>query len=100
MSICLLEARAVERGTGRTMEVNPTAWRPGLAWHIAADVLAVLKVRWLLGGNLPGRMSGFVRVLPVDARPGEGLLSQPTAVARPWTPERVFMPETAGKRVR
>ena len=26
--------------------------------------------------------------------PGEGLLSQPTAVARPWTRERVFVPHT------
>ena len=34
------------------------------------------------------------RVLPVGARPGEGLLSQPTAVARPWTRERVFMPHS------
>src|SRR5262249_10016411 len=38
--------------------------------------------------------SGFVhrRVSPIGARPGEGLLSQPTAVARPWTRERVFVP--------
>ena len=38
------------------------------------------------------------RVLPVGARPGEGLLSQPTAVARPWTRERVFVPHICRSR--
>ena len=32
--------------------------------------------------------------------PGEGLLSQPTAVARPWTRERVFVPHTRRSRYR
>jgi len=68
VSICLPEARAVERGTGRTMEVNPTAWRPGLALahrRRCARRLEGPLWSWLLGGNLPGRMSGFGAQQPV-----------------------------------
>ena len=50
----------------------------------------------LEGRTSPFRGAGgkirYRRVLPVDAHPGEGLLSQPTAVARLWTRERVFVP--------
>ena len=37
---------------------------------------------------------GCRRVSPVGARLGEGLLSNPTAVTRPWMPERVFVPQS------
>src|SRR6516225_997691 len=39
----------------------------------------------------------YRRVSPVCARPREGLLSQPTAVARPRTRERVFVLRVFGR---
>jgi hypothetical protein len=36
----------------------------------------------------------------VAVHPGEGLLTEPTPAVRPWSRERILMPETVGKRVR
>ena len=33
------------------------------------------------------------RVSPIAPNPGEGLLTEPTPAVRPWSRERVFMPE-------
>jgi hypothetical protein len=40
------------------------------------------------------------RVSPIAPNPGDGLLTEPTPAVRPWSWERVFMPEAVGKNAR
>src|SRR6516162_547569 len=75
-----------------TYQRLPTA-RPHLRTaagpYIRVDLRRLIVVR---------RPTGIGASRPIGALPGEGLLSQPTTVARPWARERVFVPHTCRSR--